>query len=133
MFALSSQSDFVCRVPLYMKCGMMRVRLRKTGIVTLTEEQLEVVHQTHRILSRLSFDINKPINFDLNFDDDLLTFYSSGSSTTLIDSGLGEKGLSYIATDPYSELEMDPLKAPVCGMLLIVRLSGKAFLARRVV
>ena len=131
-FFLSHQSDFVCRVPLYMQYGMMRVRLRETGKVTLTEEQLEVAFRAHQILSQLSVDINKPINFDLNFNNDQLSFYSkpavtrgnfnmssSGSSSPRSNTGA-------VGIDPFSELQIDPLKARVCGMLLIVRLPGKS-------
>lgn len=139
VLVLSRQSDFVCRVPLYMQYGLMRVRLRRTGMVTLTAEQLKVVQQTHQILSRLSVDINKPINFDLNFDNDLLSFYSSAPLSTAPNgkSGSGKSNAdeesSNIPIDPFSELHVDPLKARVCGLLLIVRLPGEASLVNRAV
>lgn len=132
-----SKSDFVCRVPLYMQSGMMRVRLRRRATVTLTEDQVELALRTHQILSQLSVDINKPVNFDLNFSNNQFSFFSTPFSTvssfspTPVVSSCVSTSISPFNTDfaidPFSELKVDPLNAQICGILLIVRLSDMVF------
>ncbi|KAH9278438.1 Endoribonuclease dcr-1 [Echinococcus granulosus] len=132
-----SKSDFVCRMPLYMQSGMMRVRLRRRATVTLTEDQVELALRTHQILSQLSVDINKPVNFDLNFSNNQFSFFSTPFSTvssfspTPVVSSCVSTSISPFNTDfaidPFSELKVDPLNAQICGILLIVRLSDMVF------
>ncbi|KAL5966311.1 Endoribonuclease Dicer [Taenia solium] len=128
-----SKSDFVCRVPLYMQSGMMRVRLRRRATVVLTEDQLELALRTHQILAQLSMDINKPVNFDLNFSNNQFSFYSAPFSSfpTPVVSSCVSTSISPFNTDfaidPFTELKVDPQNAQICGILLIVRLSDMAF------
>ncbi|KAL5106826.1 Dicer-like protein 1 [Taenia crassiceps] len=128
-----SKSDFVCRVPLYMQSGMMRVRLRRRATVVLTEEQLGLALRTHKILAQLSIDINKPVNFDLNFSNNQFSFYSTPFSSfptpvvpPCVSTSIPPVNTNF-AIDPFTELKVDPQNAQICGILLIVRLSNMVF------
>lgn len=115
-----------------MQSGMMRVRLRRRATVVLTEDQLKLALRTHQILAQLSVDINKPVNFDLNFSNNQFSFYSTPFSsfpTPVVPSCVSTSSISPyntdFAIDPFTELKVDPQNAQICGILLIVRLSGR--------
>ena len=108
----SLQSDLVCRVPLYLKGGMARVRVRKTTILTLDEGQLQLAQRCHAILANLSMDISKPEDFDIHFEGERVSFLSG------LDTPIQRR-------DPCSDLAMNPDEAQMCAMFIIARLPGK--------
>uniref|UniRef100_A0A5K3FA09 Helicase ATP-binding domain-containing protein n=1 Tax=Mesocestoides corti TaxID=53468 RepID=A0A5K3FA09_MESCO len=118
-----SKLDFVCRFPLYLQSGMVRIELRKASVVTFTEEQLSLIQRTHEILSQLSVDISRPENFDLRFENGGLSFYSAPK---LMEPSSVPKS-NAVAIDPFSEIAIDPEEAHICAMFLIVRLPSGSF------
>nr|CUU99449.1 hypothetical transcript [Hymenolepis microstoma] len=129
-----AKSDFVCRVPLYMQFGIIRVRLRKTGTMVLNEEQFSLAQDTHSILAKFTVSVNEAENLDLRFDlsgKSNVTFYSTPSES-FSDLGRSPVGNSSSAsnfkpTDPFSELQIDPLNTRFCCLFLIIKQPEMTF------
>ncbi|KAL3317577.1 hypothetical protein Ciccas_003762 [Cichlidogyrus casuarinus] len=55
-----SEHDLVCRVPLYLKCGMHRVSFRLIKCISgLSEDQVNLVKRCHKVLSFFSLEHDK--------------------------------------------------------------------------
>lgn len=111
-----------------MQFGIMRVRLRQTAKMVLTEEQLNLAQRTHEILAELTVDVNKPENFDLNFDVSgkiNVAFYSTPLASAT-DFSASDK-ISINPTDPFLELQVNPAKSSICCLFLIIKLPRKLF------
>lgn len=111
------QSDFVCRLPLYLQMGMARVRVRKTAVLTLTDAQLALVERSHAVLAHLSASINESDNFGLYFNKEVLSYFSASAGQLASSTFVRPK-------DPFSELEVNPAASHICAMFTIVRLPG---------
>ncbi|KAM3183257.1 hypothetical protein ACTXT7_010703 [Hymenolepis weldensis] len=124
------KSDFVCRVPLYMRFGILRVRLRRTATMILSEEQLSLVQRTHPILAQFTVNVNQTKNFDLNFDiggKSTVAFYSTPPSTSftnltaLTSIKNSSSGSKFKPIDSFSQLQIDPQNTDLCCLFLIIK------------
>ncbi|VDO04032.1 unnamed protein product [Rodentolepis nana] len=129
-----ARSDFVCRVPLYMNFGIIRVRLRRTRTMVLNEEQLSLAQDAHSILAKFTVSVNEAENLDLNYDlsgKSNVSFYSTPSTVfselSANSAGNSPSASRFKPTDPFSELQINPKNARFCCLFLIIKQPEMSF------
>ncbi|CDI97990.2 DiCer Related family member dcr 1 [Echinococcus multilocularis] len=104
-----SKSDFVCRVPLYMQSGMMRVRLRRRATWNWLSAHTKSSPNSPWTSTSPSTSTSTSV---------ITSFHFSRPPSLLSPPSLPPPVVSSCVST------VDPLNAQICGILLIVRLSG---------
>ncbi|VDK40414.1 unnamed protein product [Dibothriocephalus latus] len=112
---------------------MCRVRLVQRAVISLSAEQLALAQQAHRVLARLSSDVNRSPNFGVQYTGGKLSYLSSPASTMTGSSqeeestgtGSSNSPKGAVCVDPFTDLAFDPNQSPICALFVIARLPSK--------